>query len=131
MPGGAQLARAEQCAQAIMSAFPCASQEGWFHRGGASDIYQLPKTATFGECKVMVDLADTAIHPFKSSWPAIWSMALMLKDACAVYSPSPVHTGTAWTAGSLSAGIVISLGSSVYDTVKFTGNSTSSGVAQS
>ena len=103
-PATAQRARAEQCAQAIMTDYPISSQEGIFHFGsGGDDTFLLPVIAVYGSCQVTVSMEEAYVQ---SSWSAIWAMALTLKDACTI----PGTDGTLWTSGYLAAGITISLG---------------------
>ena len=126
-----QYARVEQCAQAIMTTFPSTTEEGWFHRGGDPDMFRLPRTAMYGDCKVVVDLAASQSTHFESSWSAIWSMALMLKDACIFYPPGPALAGTVWTAGSLNAGIIIRIGRYGYISTNMTEDSNSGDITLS
>lgn len=112
-----------------MSNFPSNTQENWFHHRGANDIYRLPRMAMYGSCKVTVDLEIP--NAFEASWSSVWSMALMLKEACAVYGTGPIHAGEIWTAGELRAGLKISIGRYDYGAANLTAIDAGGSIAES
>ncbi|KAL9025239.1 MAG: hypothetical protein Q9196_005903, partial [Gyalolechia fulgens] len=90
----------QNCAKALITAFPPYIQPGQFHHGLPNDAFQLPRVWSVGDCRVNVDLRGG--ENVEGSWEQIWTLANTLSLACTSYkSAIPV---SAVTGGYIHAG---------------------------
>ncbi|KAL8792030.1 MAG: hypothetical protein Q9195_005371 [Heterodermia aff. obscurata] len=86
----------ENCARAIIAAFPLGDTSDEFHHGLEGNPYfRLPRASIVGDCEVSVDLSEPA--PVQGSWNEVWTMANTLSTACTYYraarTPESAVTG--------------------------------------
>ena len=91
-------ARIRDCAQALLVGFPHVVDISLFHSDLIDDLYRLPRSYTYGECRITVSLTG---RPVWSSWQAVWTMATTLSTAC-LYRTDLEPLGV--TAGTVSSG---------------------------
>ncbi len=100
-----RLADARNCAHAMIRGFPFHSDLGTFHRYGKDDLFSLPKSSTYDDCTVTIDIQSDVL--FQSSWTAVFGLASTMNVACGRYLNT---AGMLYTGGSLVAGVVITMG---------------------
>ena len=84
------------CAKAIIDAFPMSSTKVWFRDDGIGP-FSLPRTAVVGDCEVSAKLKVAGV-PVQRAWIEFWTMANTLTAACVIYS-DPVRVASATTGG--------------------------------
>lgn len=99
-----KLADARNCAQAMIRRFPFQSEVGTFHRWAKEDAFQLPRSYTYDDCTVTIDIPNDAT--FDSSWTAVFGLASAMSVACTRYLNS---NGMLYTGGKVVAGIIITM----------------------
>ncbi len=87
-----------KCERAILTQFPSDAELGHFHHGGEADIFRLPRIASWGDCRVSVDIVGDI--PIKGSWLQFWTLTTALSKSCQVTAPGHDF----WRGGELKAG---------------------------
>ena len=86
------------CERALLMRFPNEAQLGDFHHGGPVNIFRLPWSASYGDCRVVVDMEGDI--PIRGSWLQFWTLASSLSRACQM----TVHSHDFWRGGTVTAG---------------------------
>lgn len=100
-----KLADARNCAQAMIKGIPFQSDVGIFRRSAKEDVFRLPRTSTYDDCTVTIDIPNDAT--FRSSWTAVFGLASATNVACTKYLNT---AGMLYTGGTVTAGVTITMG---------------------